>query len=372
MDQPADFRLNKTGRGAVLALSGDWTATGLGRIAARLAGVLRGSPPTDLDLSGLGRFDTAGAYTLMRAAELPADAPGLKAREDVVAMMAMVQEGMPDQKSEARKRLDPIYGLLIRAGAGVEKMFADLYTTFAFYGRLMETVGRVAVNPRRIRWAPTVSLMERAGLDALPIVVTTNFFVGATIAFLGANLLRQFGAQIFAVELVGIGVLREFGVLVTAIIIAGRSGSSFAAELGAMKMNQEVDAIQVMGVDPYEALVLPRFAAMLAMMPLLTFAAMMAGMAGGLLVVWTVLDLSPTFFVQRLLENVGATHFWVGIVKAPVFAIIIAAIGCHQGLQVGGDVEQLGRRVTTAVVQALFAIILLDAVFALLFMEMDV
>jgi phospholipid/cholesterol/gamma-HCH transport system permease protein len=167
-------------------------------------------------------------------------------------------------------------------------------------------------------------------------------------------------------------VLREFAVLITAVIIAGRSASSFAAELGAMKMNQEVDAMQVIGVDPFEALILPRFLAMLIMMPLLVFVAMVAGMVGGLLVIWAVLSLSPAFFFERLLSNVGVIHFWVGIVKAPVLAIVIAAIGCRQGFEVGGDVEQLGRRVTAAVVQALFAIIVLDAVFALIFLELDV
>ena len=200
----------------------------------------------------------------------------------------------------------------------------------------------------------------------------TNFFVGATIAFLGATLLTQFGASAFSVELVGIAVLREFGVLVTGIILAGRSASSFAAELGAMKMNQEVDAMETMGVDSFDALVLPRFTAMLTMMPLLSFIAMIAGLAGGVIVVWTVLNLSPAFFFQRLLDNVGPKQFWVGIVKAPVMAVVIAAIGCRQGLEVGGDVEQLGRRVTTAVVQSLFAIIVLDAIFALIFMQLNV
>ena len=371
MDQAADFSLNRSGKGAVLSLTGDWTAKSLGRVSTRLAGAMRGTPPTGVDLTGLGAFDTAGAYVLERIAGLKPDAPGLADRPDVAGMVTLVGENMPKDRPGAQ-HLNPFYALLVRAGAGLEKAGGDIFETFGFYGRLMETVWRVMLNPRRLRLAATVAMMERSGLDAMPIVATTNFFVGATIAFLGANLLRQFGASIFAVELIGIGVLREFGVLVTAIILAGRSGSSFAAELGAMKMNQEVDAIQVMGVDPYEALVLPRFLAMLAMVPLLTFVAMLSGMIGGLLVIWTTLDLSPTFFVQRLLENVGPTHFWVGIVKAPVFAIVIAAIGCHQGLEVGGDVEQLGRRVTTAVVQALFAIILLDAAFALLFMEIDV
>jgi phospholipid/cholesterol/gamma-HCH transport system permease protein len=198
----------------------------------------------------------------------------------------------------------------------------------------------------------------------------TNFFVGATIGFLGEDLLNQFGAQAYAVELIGIGVLREFGVLVTAIILSGRSASSFAAEIGAMKMNQEVDAMQVMGVDPFEALIIPRFIAMLTMMPLLTFVAMVSGLLGGLIVIWTTAGLSPTFFIQRMLDNVSVQHFYMGMVKAPVMAVVIAAIGCRQGMEVGGDVEQLGRRVTTAVVQALFSVIIIDAIFALIFMAM--
>ena len=263
-----------------------------------------------------------------------------------------------------------VYDLLVRAGQGVSKAGADVVGVFAFNGRLLVAMGRLLARPSRIRAAPTVALMERAGLDAAPIIATTNFFVGATIAFLGATLLAQFGASVFTVELVGIGVLREFGVLITAIILAGRSASSFAAEIGAMKMNQEIDAMATIGVDPFEALVLPRFIAMLLMTPLLAFLAMMSGLAGGVIVVWVVLKLSPAFFFQRMLENVTVAQFWIGIVKAPVMAVVIAAIGCREGLSVGGDVEQLGRRVTNAVVQGLFSVILIDAAFALLFMEL--
>lgn len=367
MSEPADFKLE----GGVLALTGDWTSMGLGPAGVRLEKAVRSEKPTSLELSGLGRFDTAGAFEVFRCAGAGPDTPGLEARPDAKRLVALVAAATPGRRTTLRA-FDPIYALLTRAGHSVYEVGKDILGTFAFYGRLMVTLGRVARDPRRIRLAPTVSLMERAGLDAFPIVIATNFFVGATIAFLGANLLVQFGASVFTVELIGIGVLREFGVLITAVILAGRSSSSFAAELGAMKMNQEIDAMTVMGVDPFEALVLPRFAAMLFMMPLLTFAANMAGLFGGLLVTWSVLDLSPAFFLERMLNNVGLTHFWVGMVKSPVMAIIIAAIGCRQGFEVGGDVEQLGRRVTMAVVQALFAIIVLDALFALLFMQLDI
>ena len=371
MDRPADFKLERgTNDAGALALSGDWTSACLGRAGARLAGLKKSGGSIRLDLSDLGRIDTAGAHALVRGLGVGPEAPGLDERPDAVHLVSLVQRSLPDQKAAGR-RLDPIYGFLVRMGRGVTALGSEFWHTFAFYGELQTALFRTVTDPRRLRMAPIVAQMERAGLDALPIVASTNFFIGATLAFLGADLLAQFGAQIFTVEMIGIGMLREFGVLVTSIILAGRSGSSFAAELGAMKMNQEVDAIRVLGVSPYEALILPRFIAMLFMTPLLTFVAVIAGLAGGVLVTWSVLDLSPAFFFQRMLDNVGLKHFWIGMVKAPVFAIVIASIGCRQGLEVGGDVEQLGRRVTTAVVQSLFAIIILDALFALLFMQLN-
>jgi phospholipid/cholesterol/gamma-HCH transport system permease protein len=370
MDQPADFAIEQDAGSIRLALRGDWTSAGLGRAGERLAKTVKAPQEVSLDLAGLGRFDSAGAYVLTRSAGVKANEAGLAARPDVQRLVAFVGKAMTDQPSERSRPMNPVGHTLIRIGAAVFNIIHELYQTLVFYGRLLAALGRVAVDPRRIRIAPTVALMERAGLDALPIIAVTNFFVGATIGFLGEDLLNQFGAQAYAVELIGIGVLREFGVLVTAIILSGRSASSFAAEIGAMKMNQEVDAMQVMGVDPFEALIIPRFIAMLTMMPLLTFVAMVSGLLGGLIVIWTTAGLSPTFFIQRMLDNVSVQHFYMGMVKAPVMAVVIAAIGCRQGMEVGGDVEQLGRRVTTAVVQALFSVIIIDAIFALIFMAM--
>jgi phospholipid/cholesterol/gamma-HCH transport system permease protein len=370
MDQPADFAIERDAGAIRLALSGDWTSAGLGRAGERLAKQMQAPQGVSLDLSGLGRFDSAGAYVLIRSARVKASEAGLAARPDVQRLVSFVGKAMTDQPSERGQPMNPVYRALTRIGGAVFNFVHELYQTLIFYGRLLTALGRVAIDPRRIRVAPAVALMERAGLDALPIIAVTNFFVGATIGFLGEDLLNQFGAQAYAVELIGIGVLREFGVLVTAIILSGRSASSFAAEIGAMKMNQEVDAMQVMGVDPFEALIIPRFIAMLTMMPLLTFVAMVSGLLGGLIVIWTTAGLSPAFFIQRMLDNVSVQHFYMGIVKAPVMAVVIAAIGCRQGMEVGGDVEQLGRRVTTAVVQALFSVIIIDAIFAMIFMAM--
>jgi phospholipid/cholesterol/gamma-HCH transport system permease protein len=270
------------------------------------------------------------------------------------------------------KEADPFTRTFAKVGRGVYDIGAETILSFAFLGRLMTAVIAALKHPGRIRWPAWVSQAERAGLDAMPIVVVTNFFIGAVIAFIGADLLTDFGAGVFAVQLIGVAVFREFAVVITAVLLAGRSASAFAAEIGSMRMNQEVDAMQVMGVNPFQALVIPRLAALVVMLPLLTFVAMLGGLFGGALVCWSQLNLGPAFFVQRLNEDpMMGQHLMVGLIKAPVFAIVIAAIGARQGMAVAGDVESLGRRVTAAVVQAIFAIIFLDAVFALVFLELN-
>jgi phospholipid/cholesterol/gamma-HCH transport system permease protein len=372
MDQAASFRLERRAPGAVLALTGDWTATGLGATATRLtreAGDVHGE--VKLDLSGLGRFDTSGAYALNQAVAGRQVHADFEQRPDVRRLVELVTQAEPVERRPAR-RVSPIVKLLARMGLGVTDFGAQAYRNAIFNGRLAVTIASSLARPNRLRWAAITNQMDSTGLDAIPIIATLSFFVGAVIAFLGASLLAQFGATIFAVELIGIGVLREFGVLLTAILLAGRSASAYAASIGSMKMNQEIDAMEVMGVDPFEALVVPRFIAMQLMFPLLTFVSIIAGLGGGLIVCWLVLDLSPIFFFQRLLNNVGAGHLWAGLAKAPVFAGVIAAVGTRQGLQVGGDVESLGQRVTAAVVQAIFAIIAIDAVFALIYMELNI
>lgn len=371
MALPADFTLTEQDGRSTAVLSGDWTARGLLDAGLRLAQALSSRRTLALDLMGVNRCDTAGAYAILRAAGDRLDTQHVQARREVLRLLELVGAAI-QVEPEPTVRPGGFHALLERIGRGVFGLFSDGYSTMVFLGHLLVALGRSFADPRRIRWAPIISQCERAGLDAMPIVATTTFFIGAVVALLGANMLTDFGAQVYSVELIGISVMREFNILITAILLAGRSASSFAAEIGSMKMNQEIDAMQVMGVDPYEALVLPRFAALLFTIPLLTFVATIAGLAGGILVVWIVLDLSPTFFLQRIIDYVGATHFWIGLSKAPVMAMVIAAIGCRQGMEVGNDVESLGRRVTAAVVHAIFAIILIDAVFALVYMELDI
>lgn len=369
MDADADFSLEKSKAGQTALLTGDWTATRIRDAGLRLAQALGETEGLTLDLRSIGRCDTAGAYTIIQAAEKRVSAGALLARPETKRLMELVEQATQVEPPSPKKTAG-FHELMDRLGRGIIGVGHEFYDTMIFNGHLLSAAGRCIVKPRRIRWAAVVSSMERTGLDALPIVAITTLFIGAVVGLLGANMLRDFGAQVFAVELIGIGVMREFAVLITAVLLAGRSSSAFAAEIGAMKMNQEIDAMEVMGVDPFEALVLPRFLALLLMMPLLVFVATIAGLTGGGLVVWMALDLTPTFFLQRITDNVGPTQFWIGLSKAPVMATVIAAIGCRQGMVTGGDVGSLGRHVTAAVVHAIFSIILIDAIFALIYMEL--
>jgi phospholipid/cholesterol/gamma-HCH transport system permease protein len=368
----ADFEIDEAqGGAATLRLKGDWTTTGVGRMSDRLNADLSGREISALDVSELGRFDTAGALALAQASKGGVPDGAWDQRPEAGRIYKMVEK-LERTSTKKPKEADPFTRTFAKVGRGVYDIGAETILSFAFLGRLMTAVIAALKHPGRIRWPAWVSQAERAGLDAMPIVVVTNFFIGAVIAFIGADLLTDFGAGVFAVQLIGVAVFREFAVVITAVLLAGRSASAFAAEIGSMRMNQEVDAMQVMGVNPFQALVIPRLAALVVMLPLLTFVAMLGGLFGGALVCWSQLNLGPAFFVQRLNEDpMMGQHLMVGLIKAPVFAIVIAAIGARQGMAVAGDVESLGRRVTAAVVQAIFAIIFLDAVFALVFLELN-
>jgi phospholipid/cholesterol/gamma-HCH transport system permease protein len=357
--------------GRVALCVGDWTAVDMGEANERLEAALAGLSDVTVDLSTIGRCDTSGAYGLLKAAGRARQAPKFIASEGVNRLLELVAHA---QKAEPTRIIErhSVHQLFERIGRGVIHVGWEAFDTMVFFGHLLVAVGHAFANPRKVRWAACFSLAERAGLDAIPIVMITTFFIGAVVGLLGANMLTTFGAQVYVVQLIGFAVLREFNVLITALLLAGRSASSFAAEIGSMKMNQEIDAMQVLGVDAFDALVFPRFFALLITIPLLVFAATLAGLAGGLVVAWSQLGLGPVFFFQQLIDNVGAKHFWVGMSKAPVLAIIIAAIGCRQGMEVGGDVESLGRRVTAAVVHAIFATILVDAIFAVIYMKLNI
>lgn len=361
----------------ILEPHGDWVVQAIARLDAPLRKLAAESDPGSLalDVTGLGRIDTAGAYLLGRT---------FGACSDTLDDITFIGEHPTAQRliSDIRTRevhcepepdIDRSFtGILARIGAGANGVWLETVESFAFFGRTVLTAMAVAPIPTRWRVTSMVALMESVGVNALPIIAVLSLFIGAVVAFMGANLLEVFGFSIFTVDLVGIAVLREFAVLITAILLAGRSASAFTASIGSMKMQQEVDAMKVMGLDPYEVLVLPRLVACVVMAPLLTLAAMLSGLFGGMLVSWATLDITPAQFIIRLQDSVPIQHMFVGLSKAPVFGLIIAIIGCRHGLKVGGDVESLGSAVTTAVVQAIFAVILIDALFAMLYLELDI
>jgi phospholipid/cholesterol/gamma-HCH transport system permease protein len=376
MAAEAAFDLIGEGRDPVLALSGDWTVDTIADLDAglrALSGKLGALP--QLDVAKLGRLDVAGAYIIYRTlhdAAKDQDAPLRLVGEHATAKRLLEtarKSALPAEPPE--ERLHGFTGFLDRTGRATADVGMEIYETIGFIGETLTAVGRVLRHPSRIRWVSVVSVMEVAGLNALPIIVLLSFFIGLVVAYLGARVLGDFGASVFTVELVAFAVLREFGVVITAVLLAGRTDSAFTAEIGAMKMRQEIDAMRVMELDPMEALVVPRVLAMMIMTPILVFAADMAGLFGGLLVAWGELGVSFSMFFQRIEDGVPPQHFWVGMIKAPFFAFVLAIVGCRQGLAVGGDVGSLGKRVTSSVVQAIFLVILLDAVFALWFLEMD-
>lgn len=363
--------------GAVLQPSGDWLIETIGQMDRQVRSVNQtdGTQPICVDVSGLGRIDTSGAYLLgrpLRQGDDPIPESRITGDHPVAARLIREVHARMDHCPPEKRSGWGLNTMLVRLGAGTEHVLDEAWDTFGFFGRTLMTLGGSLLNPSRLRWTSTVHLMETVGINALPIIAALSFFIGAVVAFMGASLLETFGASIFTVDLVGISVLREFGVLITAIMLAGRSDSAFTASIGSMKMQQEIDAMRVIGLNPYEVLVVPRVIACVVMAPLLTLAAMLAGLFGGLLVSWVTLDISPNFFLTRLQSVIDWTHFMVGMSKAPVFGLVIAIIGCRQGMNVGGDVESLGQRTTASVVQAIFMVIVIDALFALMYLQADI
>jgi phospholipid/cholesterol/gamma-HCH transport system permease protein len=372
----AAFDLREDDAGRVLALSGDWTIADLAGLDAPLRALgERLGPGIRVDVSALGRLDIAGAYLIDRTIRGSSPCGNMDAPQDVLGAHPSAKRLLAAARAATRPCPPPpapgwgALDMLARLGKGVEGVTREALATLSFLGETLAALARLAAHPNRMRWTSVVTVMERAGLNALPIIALLSFFVGLVIAYLGARILSDFGAAVFTVELVAFSVMREFGVVIAAVLLAGRTDSAFTAEIGAMKMRQEIDAMRVIGLDPMEALVAPRVIAMLVMTPILTFAATLAGLFGGMLVCWTELGVSPTMFFFRIQEGVPSEHFWVGMAKAPAFALVLAVVGCRHGLSVGGDVASLGQRTTSSVVQAIFLVILLDAIFALWFLE---
>ena len=356
----------------VLALAGDWVIAGLGAVDGGLRALKQ--PRTRaavIDLSLVGRFDTSGAWLVhrttkwLRAARQEVALEG--ARDEHRALLDVVAAN--DRPCSTLPTQMMLVELLDRIGRGVTSFASAAISIAGFFGLTLSVFYTVLRNPVRLRYTALVSQIEQAGYNAVPIVSLISFLVGAVIAYQGAVQLRAFGADIFMVDLIALSLLREIGILLTAIMVAGRSGSAYAAEIGAMKVHEEVDAMRTLALDPMEILVIPRILALVIAMPLLTFIGDIVGLIGGALVAWTTLDISPGMFIARFKEVNWTLNFWIGMIKAPVFGYLIAMIGCFQGFQVVGSAESVGQRTTMSVVQAIFVVIVVDALFSLFFVE---
>ncbi|HDS1733554.1 MULTISPECIES: MlaE family lipid ABC transporter permease subunit [Pseudomonas] len=365
--------LDTSSQPACLRITGDWTLAHYASLK-RDSERLRSQYGNDAiaDLSQLGRLDTAGASLLAellgseRLAHCTNDLP-----EANRALLQSVYRSVQDYCIPIKEAERPVLLLLLeRIGRAVDTLWQDTRQLLGFIGLIIETLLRRVLQPHRWRVTPVVAHIEQTGLDAAPIVALLTFLVGAVVAFLGATVLAAFGATIFTVDLVAFSFLREFAVLLTAILMAGRTASAFTAQIGSMKANEEIDAIRTLGLNPIELLVVPRVLALLISLPLLTFIAMICGIVGGGVVCALSLDIPPAMFLSLLQSDIGVQHFLVGLAKAPFFAFLIAAIGCLEGFKVSGSAESVGAHTTSAVVQSIFVVIVLDAVAALFFMEM--
>lgn len=374
IDSKSAFDMSMDGTHLTVRAYGEWDLSTIANIDVELTKKLKDLhyDHVTFDMEKLSRMDTAGAFILARA---------IRGGEDSSLLWSMinandVQQNLLKEAASAAMGIAPPqrrewYDAVYRLGKGTVGAFSEVVATIAFFGRILVALFNMARRPHRVRWKSVVSLIEQVGLDALPIVMVLSFFIGCVIAFMGAQLLAAFGVQIFMVDLVGLSVLREFAVLIMAIMMASRSNSAFTAQIGSMVMRQEIDAMKVIGLDVDETLVAPRALACLVSAPLLTFAGMISGLIGGAMVARFVEGISFNQFFIRISSEIAVDHMIVGLVKAPVFALVIALIGCRQGLAVRGSVESLGRRTTASVVQAIFAVIVLDAFFAMLFLELN-
>lgn len=358
------------GAGRVVEARGRWLLRDAETIERAAAGLRSAGPARVIDAAGIEAMDTAGAVLLLRLARRlggagePATIAGLPpAHEPLIAAARIAGAGPPPPA----ERPHPLLAMVERTGRATATAAGEARDLLAFFGVVVLTLLRTVTAPRRLRLTALLSQIEKTGWNALPIVGLLSFLIGVVLAYQGADQLAQFGAQLFVVDLLGISILREIGILMTAIIVAGRSGSAFTAQIGTMKVNQEVDALRTLGLDPVEVLVLPRALALVIALPLLAFYANVVALAGGAVMARFALDIPFGLFLAQLREAIGVSTLLVGLCKAPVFALVIALVGCYEGLKVSGSAESVGRLTTQSVVVSIFLVIVLDAVFSIFF-----
>jgi phospholipid/cholesterol/gamma-HCH transport system permease protein len=362
----------------VLRAEGEWLVASAGELDRRLHSLdIPEGQRVTVDLSGVARLDSAGAWLLLRTEhELATRGNQVELTNLQPRFAPLLQQlrsrGVTEPLPHPRPPHHTLVGFVERIGRVTLVLLNRVYDILGFTGLVTVTILKLLRQPRRLRGVATLVQMEIVGLDAMPIVGLLSFLIGVVMAYQGADQLRRFGAEIYTVNLLGVSILRELGVLLTAIIIAGRSGSAFTAQIGTMQVNEEIDALRTLGLDPVEVLVLPRLFGLGITLPLLVFYADFMGLLGGGLMAWVALGINIPNFLTQLQSAVTETTLWVGVVKAPFFAAIIALIGCYEGLHVTRSAESVGRLTTQSVVESIFFVIVTDAVFSIVFSVLKV
>ncbi|MGH7073807.1 MAG: MlaE family lipid ABC transporter permease subunit [Stellaceae bacterium] len=358
----------------VLAARGRWRVDSAEPLDRALAALGRMPPgPVRFDLGGIEALDTVGAFMLLRTARA-LNAAIENVPPAAATLLERVGKSLAPEPAQPRHHYPhfDVIGWFEHLGQRSAHIAENGWELLGFFGVVVVAAGRLVMHPSHLRPLAVLAQVQRSGWAALPIVGLLCFLIGVVIAYQGADQLAQFGAQILTVNLLGITVLRELGVLITAIIVAGRSGSAFTAEIGAMKVNEEIDALQVLGLDPIEVLVMPRVIGLLIALPLLTFFGDFVAILGGGVMCWVALGITPPVFLAQLHSAFYPLTFWLGVIKAPFFAFVIAMVGCHSGLQVERSAESVGRFTTASVVRSIFLVIVIDAAFSILFAEFHV
>jgi phospholipid/cholesterol/gamma-HCH transport system permease protein len=356
-----------------LAASGSWTAAHAGELETlvdSVAGEAIKAKNVSIDMAGVREFDTFGAWLLER---LTRAWSSTGAKTEIVGLpphdrnLLEEMHGVNRERPRAPLSENRIVGALASVGRAGARFGRDFMLFADMLGAIGVATARVLVRPSEFRFTSTVNQLDRVAWRAVPIILLITFLIGGIISQQGIFHFRRFGAELYSVDLVGILVLREIGVLIVAIMVAGRSGSSYTAELGSMKMREEIDALRTMGFDPVEVLILPRILVLIVALPVLTFLGCMAALYGGGLVAWLYGGISPDIYLSRLTEAISLTHFKVGMLKAPFMGLVIGVVACAEGLKVKGSAESLGLQTTASVVESIFLVIVLDGLFAIFF-----
>lgn len=365
--------LERQGTGWRLELQGDWSLAAMARISEELKAL-----PSSIDGAivcdwtraqnpGIGpMWSVLGRLADMQAGGAQVSHVAEPHTLEFLRRLVLERRTLPDPGAPP-----PPDGFLGKLGRWTYLQGSEARGAIGFFGRIVAVLAEATTRPKALRVPSLVRHIYETGITAIPIVSLIAFLISVIVAYLGAQQLSKFGASIFVVDLVTISVLREMGVLLTAIIVAGRSGSAFAAEIGVMRLNEETDALRAMGMNPVEVLVVPRILALVIALPLLTIIADGMGLAGGGLLSLLSLHIPLPQFTSRMRESLAPTTFWAGLIKAPVFAVLIGMVGAYRGMQVRESARELGRLTTVAVVQSIFMVILADALFAILFVQID-